>query len=953
MSSALRRCAACAATLLIALLAPATALAQSGTVSGTVRTADSRLPLVGARVQVLSGTHMVAIARTNEQGTFTMSAIPAGTYDVLATQIGYAAERRANVGVTAGATATVEFALRPGATTLDAVVATASRRQEKALDAPAQIAVISDEQVEQRATVTLAGHVQGVAGVDVNQGGVAQSNIVARGFNNAFSGSMLMMQDYRFAGVPSLRVNIPLLFTGTNEDIERVEVLLGPASALFGPNSANGVLHVISKSPFTSQGTTITVDGGERSMFRGALRTAHTFGNKVGVKLSGEYMSAKDFEYNDPGEPDSLTRGGVRVANVRDFDVERMSGEARLDLRPRDGVEAITTLGITHLGSGLELTGANGTAQIKNWRFMNLQQRFSWNRFFVQGFVNSSDAGNKDANDLSGTFLLRSGQPIVDQSQVYSLQAQHASDIGTRLGLTYGADFIYTNPTTGGTINGKNEDIDNVKEGGVYVQGTAKLTDKFDLLGALRADQHELIEGTFVSPRAALIFKPSSTQNARITYNRAFNTPQNFSFFLDLVNTRNPGGLPFDVRAMGNPPKEGWKFNRSCAGAPGSFCMRSAFIPSTLNGGAMMSAYAGLGLPGLMTGQRTPLINGISAALQAGGVPPANATALATGIIDDLRTSRPELANIATVIRNLGSATVIDPASIRDIDPLKATFNNMYEVGYKGLAGKRLSFDIATWYQGRGDVATPAALATPNVFMDPTSFSGYAQPRIQAILQGAGFPPAQASATATAIAGNLAATFAPAPMGVITFDNARLAPGADVLATYRILDYEVKLWGTDVGLDYVLTDAVTLSGTFGYASKVVFDDVTVGNGPFSLNAPGYKASLTGRYQSRVRRWGGEIRGRYLDGFPVNSGVYSSYGTFVNPNGTGPTFPPYSYGTVPVNMLVDAGVNWRFPFAGKNAMWSVNVTNLLNNERPTFAGVPPIGRLAITRLQYSF
>jgi hypothetical protein len=39
--------------------------------------------------------------------------------------------------------------------------------------------------------------------------------------------------------------------------------------------------------------------------------------------------------------------------------------------------------------------------------------------------------------------------------------------------------------------------------------------------------------------------------------------------------------------------------------------------------------------------------------------------------------------------------------------------------------------------------------------------------------------------------------------------------------------------------------------------------------------------------------------------------------------------------------------------GRNALWALNVTNLLNNERPTFAGVPAIGRLAITRLQYSF
>jgi outer membrane receptor for ferrienterochelin and colicins len=250
--------------------------------------------------------------------------------------------------------------------------------------------------------------------------------------------------------------------------------------------------------------------------------------------------------------------------------------------------------------------------------------------------------------------------------------------------------------------------------------------------------------------------------------------------------------------------------------------------------------------------------------------------------VNDLRTPRAELNNIATVLRNLGDPTVLDPNNVVDLEPLKASFNNTYEVGYKGLAGQRVRFDVATYYQSRGDVATPATIATPSAFLVPTSAAAYMQPRIQAILQGAGFSAAQASATATAMATSLSTSFAPVPMGTVTFDNARLAPGADVLATYRRLDKEVELWGTDLSLDYLLTNAVTLTGTYGYASKVVFDDVRdQRNAPFTLNAPGHKASLTANYASPVRNWGGEVRGRYMDGFPVNSGVYSSYGTFAS------------------------------------------------------------------------
>jgi iron complex outermembrane receptor protein len=236
-------------------------------------------------------------------------------------------------------------------------------------------------------------------------------------------------------------VNVPLLFTGTNEDIERIEVLLGPASALYGPNSSSGVLHVITKSPFTSQGTTLTIDGGERSIFRGGVRHAGTVGQKFGYKISGEYMRGKDWDSIegspkvDNAEPDSIPRPngtpGSRtlVANKRDFDVEKTAGEARIDFRPREGVELITTYGFSEIGRGLELTGTNGTAQAKNWRYQSVQERFRWGRLFAQAFINFSDAGNKYSVDNSGTFLLRTGTPIVDNSRVDAFQIQHSADL--------------------------------------------------------------------------------------------------------------------------------------------------------------------------------------------------------------------------------------------------------------------------------------------------------------------------------------------------------------------------------------------------------------------------------------------------------------------------------------------------------------------------------------------
>jgi len=333
----------------VPLLAGALA-AQTGSITGKVTNAVSGRPIENAQVQaqLLGGSAYGAISGAD--GSFRVVNLPDGSYSVTVRALGFQgknfpAQRPGSV---------VNAVLTERTTELSQTVVTASRsRPEKALDAPASISVISSERVEERPAVTVADHLTNTPGVNISRGGISQSNIVARGFNNAFSGAMLMLQDYRFAGVPSLRVNVPFLMTGTNEDIDRIEVLLGPASALYGPNSGNGVLHVITKSPFNSQGTTVSVDGGERSILRTGLRHAGKLSDKLAYKLSGEYMQGKDWQYIDPAEPTkfpttaNLPAARRGQANNRDFDVMRYTGEARIDVRPTENSEAITTVGYT------------------------------------------------------------------------------------------------------------------------------------------------------------------------------------------------------------------------------------------------------------------------------------------------------------------------------------------------------------------------------------------------------------------------------------------------------------------------------------------------------------------------------------------------------------------------------------------------------------------------------
>lgn len=943
-------------------LGPAVAVSQ-GTVAGTVTDGRVGTPIAGARVQALTATSVVAATQSREDGTFRLT-VAAGSYTIVVNRVGYQAGR-VDVTVTDGGTTTADVKMSETFVMIDRTVVTASRSQEKALDAPASVAVIDVREIQERPAVTAADHVQGLAGVNVSKGGIAQSNIVARGFNNAFSGSILTLQDYRFAGVPSLRVNVPLLFTSTNEDIERIEVLLGPASALYGPNSSHGVLHVITKSPFTSQGTTLTVDGGTHSLLRASGRHAGLLGDKLGFKLSGEYFTASDFEYHDPGEPTvfpaAAPPGRAGEANTRNFDLNRYVGEARVDFRPTDNAEYITTFGMSHIGSGLEYTGANGTAYAKNWEYKSIQQRARVGRLFAQVFANFSDAGNADSLSLDGTYLLRSGQPIVDQSRMYAAQIQHGLSIGAKQDFIYGLDYISTNPRTGGTINGRNEEIDDVREIGGYVQSSTRLTSQWEFVAAARMDQNDQVEGTQFSPRAALIFKPSETANFRFTYNRAFQTPANFTWFLDLIQARNLGGTPYNIRALGNPPKEGWSFNRSCdANVNGGLCMRSIF--STAGENSWQPATAAGAYQGVIAGNASALIAGLTPSIAGGlNVNSQTAAAVAQQIVAFLGSLQPTATQVGTEMHMIapGSPNLV-PTDVKDIAPIKASFNNTYELGYKGIIGERVRIAIDAWQEKRGDVGNPAGLATPNIYFEKSSLQGYMQaalvPAITAALMAPPFnmPQAQAAGTAQVfapqIAGTVATNFAPLPLGIVSFNSETFASARDVFATYTSYDATVTVNGLDVALDWVASDNWTLGGTFSWVSKDIFKDVVSSNNlPLMLNAPTNKLTLSAAFRSTDGQWGFDVNNRYTNAYPVNSGVYATGVEFPLPGASG----TYTYQDIKAANVTDIGFSWRRLMGAREALFSIRFDNAFDTKYRTMPGMPELGRLITTRWQYSF
>lgn len=148
-------------------LGPAVAVSQ-GTVAGTVTDGRVGTPIAGARVQALTATSVVAATQSREDGTFRLT-VAAGSYTIVVNRVGYQAGR-VDVTVTDGGTTTADVKMSETFVMIDRTVVTASRSQEKALDAPASVAVIDVREIQERPAVTAADHVQGLAGVNVSKG---------------------------------------------------------------------------------------------------------------------------------------------------------------------------------------------------------------------------------------------------------------------------------------------------------------------------------------------------------------------------------------------------------------------------------------------------------------------------------------------------------------------------------------------------------------------------------------------------------------------------------------------------------------------------------------------------------------------------------------------------------------------------------------------------------------
>ena len=210
-------------------------------------------------------------------------------------------------------------------------VTSATKKEQKLSTVAAAIFVITQEDIRRSGATSIPEALRLVPGLSVARVDANKWAITARGFNSFFANKLLVLMDGRSVYTP--------LFSGVFwdvqdtvlEDIDRIEVIRGPAGSLWGANAVNGVINIITKSAKDTQGGLLSGGGGNEERGFGEFRYGAKVGDDVYFRVYGKYFNRDNAKDTFPGPANDdwhVGRGGFRVdAGLGDKDSITVQGD--------------------------------------------------------------------------------------------------------------------------------------------------------------------------------------------------------------------------------------------------------------------------------------------------------------------------------------------------------------------------------------------------------------------------------------------------------------------------------------------------------------------------------------------------------------------------------------------------------------------------------------------------
>ncbi|MFC1725841.1 TonB-dependent receptor domain-containing protein [candidate division KSB1 bacterium] len=496
---------------------------DKGYLRGKITESGTGEPLEGANV-ILLGTHIGAA--TDENGNFLIRSIPQGKYTVQVSIIGYRNEEKANVNIESGAELEINFQLVTAAIEGPSVIVTASKKTQAYGDIPVSVSVLSKDFIKKTEHFKLSNSLRYVSGVNFTEDQVNIRNHA--GYRRGTGSTVILMID----GIPLMPGDtgdikwdiIPL------ENINRVEILKGPGSALYGSAAMGGVINIITEKPGTKKSTTLDFMGGfydkpyydewkwsnSLRTFRG-LNISHSFSqNKFKVLLSAGSKISDGYRQNDHSKR-------YHIFNKLKYEI---SSNEYLDI--------ITNFAKENRGLFIQWEDWENVLKVKSRDLGNtvesdkFQASFNYYKLFSEKFGFNAKGYNFytkfSSETQDGTDYSKSNRAGLEIQGDIKLADNHF----ITLGIEAVADNIKSN------MFGKHGGFGTA----VYMQDDYRLTENYKLTFGARFDYKkiDILDPEYqLSPKIGLTYQISKSSNIWISAGKGFRYPLISEAFMDAV----------------------------------------------------------------------------------------------------------------------------------------------------------------------------------------------------------------------------------------------------------------------------------------------------------------------------------------------------------------------------------------------------------------------------------
>lgn len=404
--------------------------------------------------------------------------------------------------------------------TLDGIVVTASRVPEKKIDSNADVSVVTSKEIEEKHYDDVSEAIRHVPGVMVgSQGASGRTSFTNPLLINGSENVVVMVDGMRMNTNGTMGGHAPIATLTNMEGIDRIEVLKGAASTLYGSDAEGGVINIITKKP--AEGTVKSRVTLSRSSYDGEKYSLYNEGRKDGFFWAVNAQKELMGEYKDGWDRHVINRLNSKSYGVKlgyDFGNDN---DLIFNYQKYDGKYTRPDYGTNDKTKDL---GKQDTDRISLQYDSRINQRLT-NRFSMYRNRNHINDNYNNAGS-SGITNIRMKTIGMSDQLVYRLDKQTITG-----GVDWYQDEVPYDANDWGHSSMEGHSVTNT---GYYVQDKWDINDRWNVTPGIRFD-HNSQYGNHTSPSLTVGYKAGEATNYYISYKKFFRAPS-------LMQLYYPGG---------------------------------------------------------------------------------------------------------------------------------------------------------------------------------------------------------------------------------------------------------------------------------------------------------------------------------------------------------------------------------------------------------------------------